>query len=174
MKPSVLIARPRAVEEQVAVVDWRADVQPLIEDRFRFLPQRQFAIAPPLAQDADGLELGTGQAVERECDQFRYPQAGGLAQVQHRAVAQTCHCPGIRGIQDGLHFGFIQPVDKGLVGALLRDGTHLQCEVEAARDTIFQVPEEGLDGSEAVIAGAHAVVCGFSPGIRGRPPGAPP
>ena len=78
--------------------------------------------------------------------------------MQHRAVAQACHRRGIRGIQDRLHFGSIEPVDQGLIGALLRDGAHLQGEVETARDTIFQITEEGLDRGEAVIAGADTVV----------------
>ena len=43
---------PPCVEEQVAVVDGRPDVEPLIEDGFRFPPQRQFALAPPYVNRA--------------------------------------------------------------------------------------------------------------------------
>ena len=50
----VLITRPRCVEEQVAVVDRRPHIEPLIEDSLGFSPERQLAIAPSLAEDADG------------------------------------------------------------------------------------------------------------------------
>ena len=74
VRESVRAHRPSpCVEEEVAVVDRRPDVEPLIEDGLRFLPQRQFAIAPPLAQNAYAFELGTRQAVEHESSQFRHP-----------------------------------------------------------------------------------------------------
>ena len=80
------------VEEQVAVVDGRPDVEPFIEDGFRFPPQRQFAIAPPLAQDADSLKLGTRQAVEGESGPVPTGEVGRLLRREglYRIVWAVC------------------------------------------------------------------------------------
>ena len=48
------------IEEQVLVRGRWPHVKPPLQYRPRFLPQWQFAFTAPLAQDADGFELGTG------------------------------------------------------------------------------------------------------------------
>ena len=60
----------------------------------------------------------------------------------------------------------VEPVDQGLAGAFLRDRTHLQGEVEAARNSVFEIPEEGPDGGEAVISSTDAVVTILLQGVE--------
>ena len=73
--------------------------------------------------------------------------------MQHRAIAGAKPYPGIRGIKQGLDLGPVEIVDQRLVSLLGRDRSDAERLVQAGRNAILYVPEEGPDGGEAAVNG---------------------
>ena len=65
---------------------------------------------------------------------------------------------GVGGIEHSPYLAAVEPGAQGLAGSFVRDRAHLQGEVEATRDAVFQIAEEGLDGGQARVPRADAVV----------------
>ena len=148
---------PAGVEEQVVVADRRPHLQPPAEDGSGLVPQRQFAFALALARDVDALESRLRQAVERarSAPTRAAPRRSRDAAWHGRAAPGPCWCRGHRA----------QPASR--CGRARRPGAcRLVCagsrapasQVEATRDAVFQIAEEGFDGGQAGVPRADAVV----------------
>jgi hypothetical protein len=75
--------------------------------------------------------------------------------MQHCAIAGAKACPGIRGIEQSLDLCPVEVVDQRLVGLLGRDRSDAKGLIQAGRNTILDVAEEGPDRGEPAIAGPH-------------------
>src|SRR3546814_11318628 len=79
----------------------------------------------------------------------------GRGEVQHRAVAGAKAGPGIRGIEESLDLRPVEIVDQRLVGLLGRDRSDAERLIQAGRNPILDIPEEGSDRGEPAIAGSQ-------------------
>ena len=136
---------------------FRLDSEPVTQGPAGFLPQRQDAFAPALADDVHLVEGRHLQIVERKPDQFRDPQAGVVGETQHRAVPCSRHGARIRRVEQSPRFRPVERADERHVALLRRDFTHLRGEVEISRVAELEEAEEGLDGREPGIACTHPV-----------------
>ena len=66
----------------------RPSVAPLLDGTRRRQPDRDGAFLGALAEDADDAALAV-DVVDVEADQLTHPDAGGVEQLQHGAVAQA-------------------------------------------------------------------------------------
>jgi hypothetical protein len=75
--------------------------------------------------------------------------------MQHCAIAGAKACPGIRGVEQSLDLCPVEVVDQRLVGLLGRDRSDAKGLIQAGRNTILDVAEEGPDRGEPAIAGPN-------------------
>ena len=123
-----------------------------------FFPQRQDALASPLAGDADGIEVRVPEIGDHDRNQLRDPETGGISQVQHGAVPPAGHRCWVGSVEQRPDFLAFEMGNSHHVMALHWHGVHLLRQIEAGRHTVFEIPEERLDRCETHIAGANRVV----------------
>ena len=150
-------AGAHGIEEEMSVGTLRPDSQPVTQGPAGFLPQRQDAFAPALADDVHLVEGRHLQIVERKPDQFRDPQAGVVGETQHGAVPCSRHRARVRRVEQSPCFRPVERADEWHFALLRRDFTHLRGEVEISRVPELEEAEEGLDGREPGIACTHPV-----------------
>ena len=148
---------PHCIEEEMPVGTFRPDGQPVTQGPAGFLPQRQDAFAPALADDVHLVEGRPLEIVERKPDQFRDPQAGVVGETQHGAIPCSSHRARVRRVEQSPCFRPVERADEWHFALLRREFTHLRGEVEISRAAELEEPEEGLDGREPGIACAHPV-----------------
>ena len=82
--------------------------------------------------------------------------------MQHCAIAGAEACPGIRGVEQSLDLCPVEVVDQRLVGLLGRDRSNAKGLIQAGRNAILYVAEEGPDRGEPAIAGPNTAA---APGL---------
>jgi hypothetical protein len=147
---------PVGIEEYLGSLHFGPDRKPRAQCELGLLPERQDPFTPTLAHDVHGGQGAVREIAQLQRYEFRHPQPASIGQMQHRAIAGAKACPGIRGIEQSLDLGPVEIVDQRLVGLLGRDRSDAECLIEAGRNPILDVPEEGPDRGEPAIAGPHA------------------
>ena len=108
-------------EELGTAIPW-ADREPSPQSCCRLLPQRQNALASPLAHDMDAGASLTIEVIQAQTDQLGYAQTCSKGQMQHRSVPNAELRARVWRIEQRLHLFASQIGDERLVGLLHRNG----------------------------------------------------
>src|SRR5581483_8755012 len=112
---------------------------------------------PALADNADGWWIPAVELIQAKRDKLCGPKAASVGHMQHGTITQTGGCRRIRRIQQRLDFLPAQIRDQGFIRLLHGDAVDLSSLLDTVWLTIFQVPEERLDGRQSGIAGSRCI-----------------
>src|SRR5262249_55048437 len=112
---------PSSIGEQLrAAVLW-TDRKPSPQGRRCLLPERQDALASPLAHDMDAGTSLTVEVIQAKTDQLGHAQACSKGQVQHRPVPNAEPPARVWRVEQRLHLLTRQVTNQRLIGLLHRD-----------------------------------------------------
>jgi hypothetical protein len=138
------------------------DREPRAQYELGLLPERQDPFTPTLAHDVHGGQGAIREIAQLQRYEFRHPQPASIGQMQHGAIAGAKARSGIRGIEQSLDLSPVEVVDQRLVGLLGRDRSDAERQIQAGRNPILDVAEEGPDRGEPAVAGPHAAAAPVS------------